>query len=145
MKSNGMVKYVIFSALGLIMMIGGLVITKLQPDAQGIMLTLPYVCFGIGAGVFGGNLGMAIQKYMLNKDFERAKKIEIEQKDERNITIANKAKAKAYDFMIMIFSGVILAFTLLQVELYVLLALIAVYLLIIFTMIYWLNKYQKEM
>lgn len=73
-----------------------------------------------------------------------AKKIEIEAKDKRNVAISNKAKAKAYDIMQIVFAALILAFALMQVDMYVVLAF-AAYLSIIFSMNYYLNKYHKEM
>ncbi len=70
--------------------------------------------------------------------------MEIELKDERNIAIGQKAKAKAYDLMLFVYGALLLAFVLMRVELYILLALVAAYLLLAF-MIYYINKYQKEM
>ncbi|NLG49498.1 MAG: hypothetical protein GX552_05230, partial [Chloroflexi bacterium] len=104
MKNSGIGKNVVLSALGLAVLITGLVLAKLLPDAQGIMRALPYVCIGIGAGLFGGNLGAAIGVYLLKKDPNAAKQKEIEVNDERNIVISNKAKAKAYDLMLMVFA-----------------------------------------
>ncbi|HHW00997.1 MAG TPA: hypothetical protein GXX36_15795 [Clostridiaceae bacterium] len=145
MKSEGMAKNIALSAFGFVILITGFVLAKLLPDTRGIMRTLPYICIGIGAGVFGGNLGTLIKKLILKKDPKAAKEIEIEAKDERNIAINNKAKAKAYDLMQIVFGSLILVFALMQVDMYVVLAFIAAYLFIIFSMIYYLNKYCKEM
>ena len=56
MKSKGIAKYIVLSAVGLLVLIAGIVLVIFLPDAQGIMRTLPYICIGIGAGFFGGNL-----------------------------------------------------------------------------------------
>lgn len=145
MKNEGIAKNIVFSALGLSILIAGLVMIKLMSDAQGILLTLPYVCIGIGSGIFGENLGTSIKKHLMKKDPKIARKIEIESKDERNIAINNKAKAKAYDLMQMVFGALIIAFALMQVDMYMVLASVAAYLFIVLSMIYYLNKYHKEM
>lgn len=145
MKSESIGKNIALSAFGLVILIAGLVFARLQPDAQGIMLTLPYVCVGIGAGTFGGNLGTSIKKHLLTKDPKAAREIEIEANDERNIAISNRAKAKAYDLMQVVFGALIIAYALMRVDMYVVLAFVAAYLFITFSMIYYLNKYNKEM
>lgn len=81
----------------------------------------------------------------MKKDPKAAKKIEIEAKDERNVAISNKAKAKAYDLMQIVFGALILVFALMQVDMYVILAFVAAYLSIIFSMVYYFNKFNKEM
>lgn len=145
MKSNDNAKNIILSVLGLVMMIVGLVLVKSLSHWQGIMLTLPYVCVGVGAGVFGENLGSAIKNYLLKKDPQATKQIEIESKDERNMAISNKAKAKTYDLMLIIFAALIIAFGLMRAETYVVLVTGAAYLFSIVANIFYLVKYQKEM
>ncbi len=56
MKSEGIAKNIVFSALGIVILISGLVLVILFPCARDILSTLPYVCIGIGAGIFGGIL-----------------------------------------------------------------------------------------
>ena len=145
MKNNKIGKYVILSIIGFIICVTGLLLVKSMPDAQGIMRTFPYICIGIGTGIFGQNLGTVISSLVLRKDPLSAKRIEIEMKDERNTAIRNKAKAKAYDLMVMVLGALMLVFTLMQVELYVILVFIAAYLFIVFSSIYYLSKFQKEM
>ncbi|WP_242973941.1 hypothetical protein [Clostridium thermosuccinogenes] len=145
MKREGIAKYIAFSVFGFAVLVAGLVGAILLPGAKGVMLTLPYVCVGIGAGIFGGNLGTAIRLHLIRKDPKLAKRAEIEAKDERNIAISNKAKAKAYDLVQIVFGVLLLAFALIQVDMYVILTLVAADLFIVFSMIYYLNKYQKEM
>ena len=103
MNRKNLAKYIFLSAFGLSILIMGLVLLRLLPDAQGKMRTLPYICIGIGAGLFGGNLGTSIKLYLLQKDPKTAKKVEIEAKDELNVAINHKAKAKAYDLMQVVF------------------------------------------
>lgn len=145
MKNNSVRKYVALAVFGFVMLIAGLVLVISLPDAQGIMLTLPYICVGVGAGIFGGNLGAAISIHLLKKDPSLSKQKEIDTKDERNIAISNKAKAKAFDLMLMVYSALMLAFALMQVDVYVILAFVAAYLFVIFSMVFYINKYNKEM
>ena len=145
MKSEGIAKYIALSAFGFVVLIVGISFATLLPDKQGIMRSLPYICIGIGAGIFGGNLGTSIKKHLLRKDPKTAREIEIEAKDERNLAISNKAKAKAYDLMQIVFGALILGSALMQVDMYTVLAFVAAYLFIMLSMIYYLNKYHKEM
>ncbi|MNN41256.1 hypothetical protein D3C81_1553630 [compost metagenome] len=116
-----------------------------MPDTQSIMRVLPYLCIGIGAGIFGQNLGEVLKNIAVKNNPEVAKQMVVEANDERNLTISNKAKAKAYDLMLMVFSALMLTFALMQVNMYLILAFVAAYLFIVFSQIYYLNKYQKEM
>lgn len=145
MKQYKVGLYVFLSVIGLVVFGVGLVLIKLLPEAVGILKTLPYLCVGVGAGIFGGNLGTAIRNKTALKNPQAAKQIEIEQKDERNQAINNKAKARAYDLMIYVYAAILLAFTLMQVDIYVILTLVAVYLFFVFTNIYYITKYHKEM
>jgi len=145
MKNNSIGKYIVLSAIGLTVLVAGLVLAKSLSDAQGIMQTLPYICVVIGAGIFGGNLGTAIKNYSLKKNPQIAKQIEIEEKDERNNAIMSRAKAKAYDLMLMVFGALILAFALMQVDMSIVLAFVIAYLFIVSSNVYYFCKYQKEM
>ena len=145
MKQYKVGRYIFLSAIGFVIFIAGLVLIKLLPEAGGILKTLPYLCIGIGAGIFGGNLGTAIKNKTALKNPQVAKQIEVEQKDERNQAISDKAKARAYDLMIYVYAAVLLAFALMQVDMYVILTLVAVYLFFVLTNVYYLIKYHKEM
>ena len=145
MRRNRNRMYALLSAIGFILFAAGLVVIKFSQDAEGILRTLPYICIGIGAGVFGYNFGELMKNLAVRKDPQAAKQIEIEAKDERNIAISNKAKAKAYDLMLIIFGALMMAFALMQIEIYVLLTFVTAYLIIVFTCTYYLWKYQKNM
>lgn len=145
MKNNSVGKYVALAAFGFILFVAGLALAISLPDAQGIMRTLPYICVGIGSGIFGENLGTAIKNRHLKKDPNAAKQLEIDTKDERNVAINNRAKAKAFDLMLIVYGALMLAFALMRVDMYVVLAFVAAYLFVVFSMVYYINKYHKEM
>lgn len=145
MKAHRNCFYALLSILGFIIFALGLMLAKSLSETDGVLKALPYICVGLGAGIFGGDLGEVIKIRTLAKNPQVAKQIEIEQRDERNRAIDNKAKARAYDLMIFAFSAILLAFALMQVDLYVVLTLVATYLFCIFANIYYLAKYHKEM
>ena len=145
MKQHKVGRYIVLAIVGLIILVGGLVLTKLFPEANGIFKTLPFLCVGVGAGVFGGNIGTAIKNRTLRTNPQAAKQAEIEEKDERNRIIRDRAKSKAYDLMIFIYAAILLAFALIQVDIYIILALGAVYLFFVFSNVYYLSKYYQEM
>lgn len=135
----------ILTIVGFILFVTGIVLVILFSESQGIMRTLPFICLGIGAGFCGGGLGSIIKSRQILKDPQLAKKIEIDTKDERNITIANKAKAAAYNFTLLIFAALVMFLSLVQVEAYITLIFVGAYVVIISLNIYFLIKYHKEM
>ena len=89
-----------------------------------------------------GNLisDKAIQNY---PDIKRQK--EIEEKDERNIAISSRAKAKAYDIMTFVFGALMVSFALMGVDMIPILLFVFTYLFIQGYAIYYRCKYEKEM
>ena len=140
-----MYKYLLFLLIGLIIFIVGAVLTKFTKYLPETIQTLPFILIGIGAGVFGQNLGNLINLYLMKKNPQLAQVQKIEAQDERNITITNKAKAKAYDLMVIAFGILLLMLSLMNVALTTILALVITYLLVVFSNIYFINKYSKEL
>jgi len=145
MKIEGTAKYIVFSALGFLVMIAGFLTVIIFPETDGILRVLPYVCIGIGAGAFGGNAGNAVKEYIIGKNPETARRVAIEANDERNAAITGRAKAKAYEIIQVLLWILIIVLALMQAELYVVLSLIAVNLIAIISMLFYINKYNKEM
>ena len=77
---------------------------------------MPYLCIGAGCGAFGHGMGELIGRRALKHAQDVRRQIEIEQKDERNIAIMNRAKGKAYDAMIYIFGALMVSFALMELE-----------------------------
>ena len=132
-------------ALGLALLAGGLFLIKTIDDPSGIMTTLPYVCVGLGCGIFGHGTGDAINHRALKNSPDIAKQVDIEKNDERNIAIGNRAKANAYDIMLPVFGALGVAFALMGENLRVVLLWIAAYLFVCGCSIYYRCKYDKEM
>lgn len=130
---------------GLLLLAAGLLALKWAPARQGALVALPYVCIGLGCGAFGSGLSGLINRKVLRDNPRLQKQIAIDQNDERNIALSNRAKAKAFDAMLYLFGACLIAFSLMGVPLFATLALVAAYLLTIGLLIFYLNKYHKEM
>lgn len=139
------VKDYCIAIIGLVLFVAGLIFVKTFLEPQGVMRALPYVCIGIGCGIFGQGMGNIISRKALKNNPVIHKQIEIENKDERNIAIANRAKAKSYDMMVFVFGALMVSFALMGVEMITLLLLVFAYLFVIFYGVYYRFQYDKEM
>lgn len=143
MKKNKKNSIIVFSGLFLLAM--GLVLMKALGSSQGFMAVFPYLCIGLGCGVFGHGMGDMICAKVYRKTPEIQKQMEIEKNDERNIAIANFAKARAFDMMTFIFSALLISFALMGVDMVPLLLFVFAYLLVQGYGIYYRWKYDKVM
>jgi len=143
MKKNS--TYYVLTIIGLILLAAGLYLIKNSAEPQGVMIALPYILVGLGCGVFGHGTGELISRRALKNSPDLAKKIMIEQNDERNIALVNRAKGKAYDLMVPVFGSLMIAFALMGVDLIALLLLVAAYLFICGSSVYYRIRYEKEM
>ena len=137
-------RHYVFAGVGVLFFIAGCVLLLMISNPQGVWQVLPYICIGAGCGAFGYSAGEIATDRACAKDPQLRKQMEIEKNDERNIAIANQAKAKAYDAMLYVFGALMLAFALMNVDMLPILLLVAGYLLVVGIFIFYLNKYQKE-
>lgn len=128
---------------GLVLLGAGFVLLRLITGMQGN--PLPYLCIGLGCGLFGHGMGNLLSARALRGSPELARQLAIETADERNVAIRNRAKAKAFDIMLFVFGALMLSFALMQVELAAILLLVGAYLVVTGSQVYYLSKYQKEM
>ena len=131
--------------IGIMLLACGLILIKLIHTPQGVLTTLPYICIGIGCGIFGHGIGNIINSRIMYNNPDVKKQMEIEQKDERNISIQNSAKAKAYDMMIFVFGALMISLALMNVDMMVILMLVTSYLFVVGYSVYCRIKYDKEM
>lgn len=143
MKATG--RNYIITAIGVILLSAGLYLVKTQTAAQGFMYALPYVFVGIGCGIFGHGMGNIISYKAMKNSPEIQKQFEIDKKDERNVAIANRAKAKAYDMMTFVFGALMISFALMGVDMIAILLLVFTYLFVHGYGVYYRWKYDKEM
>lgn len=130
---------------GLLLGIVSLFILRHYDQAEGVMAVLPFVCLGIGCGAFGHGMGDLLSRKALESDPKLARSLAIEQQDERNIALANRAKGKAFDIMLYVYGALLVSFGLMGVALAPLLLLVFAYLLVVGCSIYYRVKYDKEM
>ncbi len=131
--------------LGLVLLAAGLTLVKTIADPKGILLTLPYVCVGIGSGLFGQGVAGVIERYVYKKHPDMQKQKEIEVNDERNREISTRAKAKGYDTMVFVFGALMISFALMNVDLAVVLLMVFAYLFVVGSHIYYSVKFEKEL
>ncbi len=98
----------IISFIGIVSIAGGLLLIKTLENPNESILTLSYICIGVGCGVFGHGMGNFVAIKTVQNNAEIKKQMDIVRKDERNIAISNRAKAKAYDLMTYSFGALLL-------------------------------------
>ena len=135
----------LLAVMGLLLLVIGVVTLKTVGEPVGIMQYLPYICIGIGCGMFGGGMGNLSNRKILEQYPEAKKQKEIAEKDERNVAISDKAKAKAYDMMIVVFGVLMISFAIMGMEMAPILMLVCAYLFVVGYGIYYRVKYEKEM
>ena len=143
MKSKKM-NYIV-AIVGMLLSVIGLYLIKTTSDPQGIMTALPYICIGVGCGLFGHGMGAVISERTIRNNPEIQRQMEIEKNDERNIAVVTRAKGKAFDIMTFVFSALMLLFALMGIDVIAVLLLVFAYLLVHGCAIYYYCKYNKEM
>jgi len=103
------------------------------------------ICIGIGAGLFGMSLGGIIEFRVQDKNPSYKRQMNIEAKDERNISIKSKVKAKAFDVMGTVFGILMLIYVLIEADRLIIYLVVVAYLLVYAIYIWYMNKYSKEM
>lgn len=135
----------ILTIIGILILGTGLFLVKTISDPQGLMKALPYLCIGLGCGIFGHGMGNIISRKALKNSPDIQKQLEINKNDERNVAIGNSAKAKAYDMMVFVFGALMFSYALMGINMIAILLLVFVYLFVIAYGLYYRFKYDKEM
>ena len=131
--------------IGLVLLLAGLWLLRTVSWPEGVLLVLPYICIGVGCGLFGHGMGNAVSERVLKKYPEVARQKEIEENDERNVAIAERSKARAFDLMTFVLGALMLCFALMQVDLALVLLLVCAYLFIEGYALYCRFRLEKEM
>ena len=106
---------------------------------------LPGVCIGLGCGALGHGLGSMYANFVARRHPEVARQVAVEQQDERNRAVNDRAKARAYDMMIYVFGALMVAYALMNADLTVVLMLVGAYLAIVACCIGFTVHYNKTM
>ena len=142
---TGKRKDVVMIVAGLVLLVAGVVLAVTIKEPEGVMRYLPFLCIGYGCGIFGGGMGSLNGKSILEKKPEAKKQKDIAEKDERNLVIGYRAKAKAYDMMVFMFGALIISFVLMETGIVPVVMLVCAQLLILGYGLYYRIKYEKEM
>lgn len=134
-------KYWIFVIAGMAAIIAGFCLAKVGEAASPV----PYVMLGLGAGAMGHGAGFLLRQYAVRGCAEAEKRLRIEEQDERNQALNNRAKARAFDFAMYIYMALMLALAIMQISLTVTFVLLAGYLAINSVYLYYFYRYNKEM
>lgn len=145
MKNKVSYRDYLLTGLGLLLLALGIYLVKIAGVSDKLPLTFSYLSIGIGCGIFGHGVGNLLLSRSIKNSSEIQKQIAIARKDERNLMIMYRAKAKAYDFMIYLFAALIIALALLGIDITALLLLILAYLLVQGYGVYYRIKFDKEM
>lgn len=138
-------KELLIAFLGLLLIGVGFYLIKTLGDSHTVMTSLPYLCLGLGCGLFGYGFGEFISKKTIESNPQLAKQIEIDTKDERNVMIGNMAKAKAFDMMLYVYSALLLTFALMGITFTVIIPMVIAYLFVIGYSIYHRSKIEKSL
>lgn len=139
------IKNIIFLLLGVVLLaagiVGSFVFDKTSRAATGVL----GLCIGIGAGLIGMNVANLIIRLYYKSHPDIKKQSDIDSKDERNISINTKAKAKAFDITIKALIIVPFLLILADSPLWMTLAAVGIYLYGFSVQIYYTLRYNKEM
>ena len=132
--------------LGLALLLGAWLLLKLIPDLGAEhWRVVPFLALGVGCGLFGSGAGALLAAQAMKKHPELQRQQEINQKDERNVALGNAAKARGYDLMTFAFGAMLLFSALMEADLLLTLVMVAVYLFIQFSTLWWRFRLEKEM
>lgn len=138
-------KDVVMVVTGLVLLVAGVVLAVTIKEPEGIMRYLPFLCIGYGCGIFGGGMGSLSGRRILENNPEAKKQKEIAEKDERNLVIGYRAKAKAYDMMVFVFGALIISFVLMETGIVPVVMLVCAQLFVLGYGLYCRIKYENEM
>lgn len=144
-NKNYVLKNILLSFLGVVLVALGLYIYQKTLGMDKTVVVIPYIFIAIGCGILGHFTGNLIQYYSTKNNEELKRQIEIEKNDERNILIAEKSKAKAYDLMIYLFAAMLIIFSLMGADKLQIIVLVAIYLSLQIYALYWKSKFESRM
>lgn len=144
-KNNNVVKDCFLTFLGIGLVLVGFLFHNKIVSTDKMIATIPYIFIGVGCGIFGHFMDNLIKYFSTKNNEELEKQIQIDKNDERNIIIAEKSKAKAYDLMIYLFASLLIIFSLMGVDKLVIIMIVAIYLSIQIYALYWRTKFERKM
>lgn len=129
--------------LGIVLAVGGF-LSLIFIDTNEYISRLFNLVFALGFGFIGGGLGSLYKNKRIEKTPGKAKQMEIEYKDERNILIRDKANAKAGDISNWLVLVVAYICIIMDYPIWLVFLILGVFLSKYIIWIYLMNKYNKE-
>ena len=103
------------------------------------------ILLGTGAGVIGASIAKLYSINLEKKNPDIVKKNEIELKDERNILIRQRAKAKSADIIQWLIMIIAYLEIFVNAPLWIILLTVGIFVLYNIIQIYYINKFNNEM
>lgn len=144
-KSKHTINDWFFTLLGIGLVVVGFLLHKNSLSTDKMIVTIPYILIGVGCGIFGHFMGNLIKYFSIKNHEELERQIQIDKNDERNILIAEKSKAKAYDLMVYLFVSILIIFSLMGVDKLAIIMIVAVYISIQTYALYWRSIFESKM
>lgn len=128
--------------IGFLLLVAGLLLKFFTPTDEGMVFGLTFIMVGLGAGLVGAVGAKVFMERILHRDPVLAKQYEINEKDERNIRLREKAGYASWYSTLLMLSLVALIFLLLDymVATFILIGVLLVHLLSFFVYVYVYNK-----
>ena len=144
-KNKNVIKEWFLTFVGIGLVVVGFLLHKYSLSTDKMIVTIPYIFIGVGCGIFGHFMDNLIKYFSTKNHKELERQIQIDKNDERNILIAEKSKAKAYDLMIYLFASLLIIFSLMGVDKLAIIMIVAIYLSIQIYALYWRSKFESKM
>ena len=144
-KNKNVIEEWLLTFVGIGLVVVGFLLHKYSLSTDKMMVIIPYILIGVGCGIFGHFMGNLIKYFSTKNHEELERQIQIDKNDERNILIAEKSKAKAYDLMIYLFTSILIIFSLMGVDKLAIIMIVAIYLSIQIYALYWRSKFENKM
>ena len=144
-KNKNVIKEWFLTFVGIGLVVVGFLLHKYSLSTDKMIVTIPYIFIGVGCGIFGHFMDNLIKFFSTKNHKELERRIQIDKNDERNILIAEKSKAKAYDLMIYLFTSILIIFSLMGVDKLAIIMIVVMYLSIQIYALYWRSKFESKM
>ena len=144
-KNKNVIEEWLLTFVGIGLVVVGFLLHKYSLSTDKMMVIIPYIFIGVGCGIFGHFMDNLIKYFSTKNHKELERQIQIDKNDERNILIAEKSKAKAYDLMIYLFASMLIIFSLMGVDKLAIIMIVAIYLSIQIYALYWRSKFESKM
>ena len=132
---------------GLLLLAGAWLLLKLLPGLDTTpWRAVPFLCLGVGCGLFGGGTGELLAVQAMKKHPELQKQNEIAERDERNVAIGNLAATRAFTlFSVLVPVTALMLWVLGQVTLVGMLVFVGIEVVAFIAYVAFIAKAQKTM